>query len=373
MSLREHAYYFLPHQRLKSLLDAVKKTTDECFGPQVIDGAIVYEMIDDVSQLPWGMRDLQSPGRYRLEKTNKNLAFAGWSNGPQSIKPLVFKPREVLWKAARDEAGKLTIKPVVDKPVSRAIIGVRACDLAGLAIQDRIFLQDKYVDEKYKHWRDNLFLIAVNCVYSSENCFCESAIGGAKAKAGYDIAMTELDDGFVVSIGSQAGEKIISKLKLKHTTDEKIKQADQLIDAASKSQQKKLPNGNIRDKLFSNLDHPQYDDVAKRCLSCTNCTMVCPTCFCHNQFEEPALNGKESAHMREWDSCFTRGHSFLSHAVIRENTRMRYRQWITHKLGSWFDQFGMSGCVGCGRCITWCPVGIDITAEANKICGDKET
>ncbi len=372
MALTKNAYYFLPHKQFQVFFSLIKKSHNEFVGPQVIDGAIIYELIDDISQLPWGMRDLQTPGRYRLEKTDKNLAFAGWSNGPQSMKPLVFKPREVLWKASRNEAGHLKIDPVIEEPISRAVIGVRACDLAGLAIQDRIFLQDKYIDERYKHWRDNLFLVAVNCVYSSENCFCESAIGGAKAKSGYDIAMTEMDDGFIVSTDSQAGEKIISKLKLKPAIDEKIKHADQLIDAASKSQQKKLPDGNIRDKLFANLDHPQYDDIAKRCLSCTNCTMVCPTCFCHNQFEEPSLKGDESAHVREWDSCFTRGHSFLSHAVIRKNTKERYKQWITHKLGSWFDQFGMSGCVGCGRCITWCPVGIDITIEANILCGEKD-
>lgn len=375
MSSEGESHYFLPHDKLHELVDLLKESNYKCIGPRVINGAIVYDIIDDVKHFPWGVRDQQSPGRYRLEHTDKKEAFSGWTSGSQSIKPLVFKPREVLWKASRDEAGKLRIDPVVEQAPLQAMIGVRACDLAGLAIQDKIFLQDKYVDEHYKKWRDNLFLIAVNCVTSTENCFCQSAIGGAKAKSGYDLEMTEINNGFVVSSGTKEGEKLILTLNLHDAAKEEVQLSNQLVNDACKTQQKKLPEGNIRNKLFSNLNHPQYDDIAKRCLSCTNCTMVCPTCFCHNEFEVPTLKGDESEHVREWDSCFTRGHSFLSHAVIRNSTKERYRQWITHKLGGWFDQFGMSGCVGCGRCITWCPVGIDITVESNILCnkdGEKE-
>lgn len=364
--------YFLLSSQLQLLLDVLKSAGYECIGPQVREQAIVYDLMEDVALFPWGRQDIQKPGSYRLKASNKKQAFGGWSNGSQSIKPWVFKSHEILWKALRQKDGAIEFEKVVEAVKPRAIIGLRACDLAALAIQDRILTQDQYVDENYKARREKLFLVAVNCTYSSDNCFCVSAIGGPKVTSGYDIEMTEIDEGFVLSAGSDAGEAIISQLKLDQASEEQIELSHKQIDVAVKTQTKTLPKGNLRDKLFSNLNHPQYEDIATRCLSCANCTQVCPTCFCHNEFDVPTLQGDESARVREWDSCFTRGHSYLNHAVLRSNAKDQYRQWLTHKLGSWFDQFGMSGCVGCGRCITWCPVGIDITIEANKICQEDE-
>ena len=138
------------------------------------------------------------------------------------------------------------------------------------------------------------------------------------------------------------------------------------MQEAAQQQTRSLPSHNLRDALFANLEHPRWEDVAERCLSCGNCTSVCPTCFCHSETDETALDGDHSLHARQWDSCFTQGHSYIHGMTIRADTRTRYRQWLTHKLGSWHDQYGRSGCVGCGRCIAWCPVGIDITARGSR-------
>jgi Fe-S-cluster-containing hydrogenase component 2 len=128
-----------------------------------------------------------------------------------------------------------------------------------------------------------------------------------------------------------------------------------------------MDTSGIKELLYRNPEHPRWDDVAERCLACTNCTLVCPTCFCGSVEDVTDLVGETAERWRRWDSCFTLDHSFLHGGSVRSSTRARYRQWLTHKLASWIDQFGTSGCIGCGRCITWCPVGIDITEEVAAI------
>jgi len=95
--------------------------------------------------------------------------------------------------------------------------------------------------------------------------------------------------------------------------------------------------------------------------------MVCPTCFCSTVEDTTDLSGLHAERWRKWDSCFTLDFTYIHGGSIRREGASRYRQWITHKLAHWHDQFGSSGCTGCGRCITWCPVGIDITEEARAI------
>ena len=364
--------YFLPHAQLQNLIHALQQAGFSCVGPQVRDGAIVYDVLNHADQLPWGIRDHQAPGEYRLETIPEHKAFA-FSNGPQAIKPILFKSQETVWRVARNSEGKLVFQPhnPIEKPV--AIIGARSCDLAAMNIQDKVFIEGQHVDARYKSRRENLFAVAVNCTYSSQNCFCVSAGTGPQVQNSFDILMTEVDGGFVVKIGSERGEVIIKNLDLQFTNVSQCYVAIENVENAAAMQTKQIPLNNtrgLRDLLFSNLDHPRWNEVAERCLSCGNCTSVCPTCFCHSEVEKPSLDGTSSEHQREWDSCFTEGHSYLNGEVIRDDTSKRYRQWLTHKVGSWFDQFDTSGCVGCGRCVTWCPVGIDLTEELAAISGE---
>lgn len=365
--------FFLPQDHIQDLITVLQQANYKCIGPQVRDGAIVYDELKLAEQLPWGMRDHQEPGRYRLEKIPQQEAFA-FANGPQAIKPLLFKPSETVWKVERDHEGKLIFQPQNASEKALAIIGARACDIAAMLIQDKVFIDDKYVDHRYRDRREKLFVVAVNCSYSSKNCFCVSAGTGPCVTQSYDIVMTELEDGFVMNSGSSRGENIISQLNFLQTAHEKkCEAAEQRVAQAAAMQTKRIPLDNKRelmDLLFNNLNHPRWEEVAERCLSCGNCTQVCPTCFCHSEADKPQLDGSGSEHKREWDSCFTAEHSYLNHKVLRDDTRKRYRQWLTHKVGSWFQQFDVSGCVGCGRCVTWCPVGIDITEELSAISGE---
>ena len=364
--------HFLPHAQLQTLINALQQAGFYCVGPQIRDEAIVYDVLTDAQQLPWGIRDHQSPGEYRLEQLNRKLAFS-WANGPQAIKPILFKPSETVWRVARNSDGKLAFNAHTATETPIAIIGARACDLAAMGIQDKVFLAKETTDVRYQSRREALFVVAVNCTYSSNNCFCVSAGTGPNITQPFDILMTELDDGFVIKSGSERGQTILATLNVQKAHNHQCNDAIHAVDNAAKMQKKRIPLDNkreLRDLLFANLGHSRWDDVAERCLSCGNCTAVCPTCFCHSETDKPSLDGTSSEHQKEWDSCFTAGHSELGSKPIRQETSQRYRQWLTHKVGSWFDQFGTSGCVGCGRCVTWCPVGIDITEELAAISGE---
>jgi ferredoxin len=359
---------FLPRERLQDLIDRLKAQGFRCAGPQVRDGAIVYAELDAVAQLPAGTHDDQQPGHYRVTTSSTPRQFA-WANGPQALKPFLYAPRETLWRAQRAADGSLQFVDPVEPLLPLAVIGVRACDLAALALHDAHFLEGEYVDARYAARRSNLFLIAVECSHPAATCFCASTGDGPHVKQGCDIVLTELEEGFVARADSERGADLLAALALSPASEADVEQARAQTDRAAAAQQRGLPSRDLRDRLLASLDHPRWDDVAARCLSCGNCTSVCPTCFCHVQHETPQLDGLASEHVREWDSCFTRGHSYLHGFTVRPDTRARYRQWLVHKLGTWHDQYGRSGCVGCGRCIAWCPVGIDLTQEASALAG----
>jgi sulfhydrogenase subunit beta (sulfur reductase) len=365
------AVQFLERDRLQDLIQSLQEAGYSCVGPQVRDGAIVYDSFKHVDQLPRGYSDHQSPGQYHLQQTDNPRCFA-WANGPQAIKPYVFAAEETLWCSQRDPSGQLQFTEQEPDVGPLAIIGVRACDLAGLYLQDKHFLHKEPRDPGYLTRRQQLLLVAVNCSHPAATCFCASTGDGPRATYGYDIVLSELDDGYLIEGRSQSGLTLLAGLPTRPATQAELEQEETEIQQAASRQTRRLPGRNLKHSLFANLDHSRWEEVAKRCLSCGNCTAVCPTCFCHAELDQPALDGTSSEHMRQWDSCFTQGHSYIHGFTIRASTAQRYRQWLTHKLGSWHDQFGRSGCVGCGRCISWCPVGIDLTEEANAICGEGE-
>lgn len=346
---------FLPRHRLQSLIDHLLKQGFEVLAPHVEDGAILYRPTQTVNQLPIGITQHQAPGQYRLKQGASPRCF-GWANGPQALKPLTFTPRETLWRSELQPDGSLVFheSPVVTQ--ATAVIGVRGCDLAALALQDRHFLE-QIEDPFYRQRRDSLLLIAVDCSHPADTCFCASTGDGPTAQAGYDLALTELAEGYLVRAGTARGEGIARALPLV-PADLPLQQEAEAQALQARQQQRALPSFDPARLIFQS-EHPAWDAVADACLSCGNCTAVCPSCFCHSEAEAPALDGHQSEHQRQWDSCFSEDHSSMHGLHVRPDTHSRYRQWLTHKFGSWVEQYGRSGCTGCGRCISWCPVGID--------------
>jgi ferredoxin len=320
-----------------------------------------------LSDLPRGVRDEQQPGRYRLAMAEEGGYF-DHVVGPHSLKPYLFPPRTTVLEVLRVRDSWEARVPDPPRP-KRAVIGVRSCDLHALAIQDRVFLNGPHTDPEYAARREGLFLVAVNCSRSAATCFCVSMNTGPAVLSGADLVLTELADGFVVRADTEAGAKVLDGLSEREPTPDELAAADAAPQRAAAQQTRRIDAATVHDTLMNNLTHPRWDDVARRCLACTNCTMVCPTCFCSTVNEVTDLAGANTSRERVWESCFNEEHSHVAGGAAHPTTKSRYRQWLTHKLATWIDQFGTSGCVGCGRCITWCPVGIDITEEVAAMEG----
>jgi len=339
-------------------------------GPTIAQGAIVLDELRSLAQLPIGWTDEQEGGTYRL-KRRSDQAYFGYAVGPHSWKKYLFPARLTLY-SIRKAGATFAVEPSPE-PVPRfAFLGVRSCDLHAIEVQDRTFLRGAFVDPHYKARREQALLIAVNCGSAASTCFCTSMNTGPKAEQGFDLALTELPEAFLVEIGTERGRALLDGLATRAATALDHSAADDAVREAAGQITRRLDTRDMPRLLYDNLEHPRWDDVAGRCLSCTNCTMVCPTCFCHSIDEVPDLLGQGSERIRQWESCFNPEFSHVAGGNTRPEIRARYRQWLTHKLASWIDQFGVSGCVGCGRCITWCPVGIDLTEEVAAIRGRTE-
>lgn len=333
-------------------------------GPTIRDGAIVYGDIRTEADLPIGWTERQNAGQYRLERRS-DAALFGYVVGPHSWKKYLFPSHERLWTARREGTSFIvTPEPVDETPM--AFLGMRACELAALRITDKVFLAS-YPDPSYGARRRRILRVAVQCGQAGGTCFCVSMGTGPGVTQDYDLSLTEiLSDGrheFLVAVGTEAGAAVLASVPYRPATEGAQETARSIVARTSASMGRSMDASGLRDLLVLQPDHPEWDRVAKRCLSCTNCTMACPTCFCHTTEEVPSLDAEQTERWRRWDSCFNLEFTRLHTTSVRTSGSSRYRQWLTHKLGSWHDQFGTSGCVGCGRCITWCPVGIDITEE----------
>jgi formate hydrogenlyase subunit 6/NADH:ubiquinone oxidoreductase subunit I len=350
---------------LQKLLDLLWQREFRVIGPTVSQGAIVYDQVRRVDDLPRGWTELQSAGQYRLRRRSDDALF-GFNLGPHSCKQYLFPPRASVAVADRT-AESWTFHDSPQDEAAFAFLGVRACELAAIAVQDRTFMHEKYVDPIYERRRQQAFVIAVDCTQAASTCFCTSMHTGPECTGGYDLVMTELTDDFTIRAGSNRGEEILHLLPTRPASETSLSKAAAARQQAVDQIRKHLDTKDIRNLLLENLEHPRWSEVATRCLSCTNCTMVCPTCFCTSVKEVSDLSGAHVERVRQWDSCFNVDFSYMNGGIVRNNVRSRYRQWLTHKLASWIDQFEVSGCVGCGRCITWCPVGIDLTEEVAAI------
>lgn len=347
-------------EQLQGLIDHLGKSGFRVIGPKVKDEAITY---DDLEQLPVGWGDQQERGHYRLVPRNDQSRF-GYNLGPATWKQFLFPPSEILFSYRDGEFHNER-----RSPQKMAFVGVRACELAAIRVLDRVFAGET-PEPGYLRRREELVLIAVNCSQAAATCFCGSTGDGPRVGEGADLVLTEVNPQhpwYLVQADTANGEALLQELGGETATAADRDQATVAVSQARNQLTRSVEKQDLGERLLEKLDHSHWEDVAERCLACGNCTQVCPTCFCSTRQEQTNPVSGEVLHANLWDSCFTTGHSYVAGGVVHQSVKSRYRQWLTHKLGSWEQQFGTSGCTGCGRCIAWCPVGIDLTEELKQL------
>jgi sulfhydrogenase subunit beta (sulfur reductase) len=331
-------------------------------GPTRGDDAIQLGEISGVEDLPRGWTEEYGAGYYRLKKISDSVYFA-YGPGPHSWKRFLYPAQQKLLTIKRNN-GQWAFEPVEERVPRYAFIGMRSCDVSAIGVLDRVFLGGEFRDPHYARRRAGIFILTVWCTHAATTCFCASMKTGPQVQSGFDLAFTEMPDKFLVRVGSEVGAEMLAGTDWVPASAYVLGQARKAHQQSEKEQKRQIRTEGLPKALYDNLEHPRWEQVGRRCLSCGNCTLACPTCFCSTVEDTSNLNASECERTRVWDSCFTLDFSHVNGGNTRPATRARYRQWLTHKLASWIDQFGVSGCVGCGRCITWCPVGIDITEEA---------
>ncbi len=356
---------FLPRAGLDRLIALLRDDGRRVIGPTVVDGAVAYEEIASTADLPLGWSDEQSPGRYRLVESpgpGRERAF-GYTVGPASWKRYTFPPRVDIGRG-RDADGTVTYEPVAPEPDALAFLGVRGCELAALRIQDRVLRDGPVADPDYVARRRAALVIAVECTVAASTCFCTSMGTGPEiARESADLVLTELDDGYLLRSGTDDGRRLEARLDPRPATDDEVAHARASVADVRRRIGDPVAVQGLPGRLQARLDHPRWAEIAERCLGCANCTLVCPTCFCTSVTQRSDLDSRDSVAVRGWDSCFSGDFAKVAGGSFRWRRQDRYRQWLTHKFSTWVDQFGAFGCVGCGRCVTWCPVGIDVREE----------
>jgi ferredoxin len=363
--------FFLPHDGLEDLVALLTARGYTIIAPVLRDEVVRLAPIKDVGQLARGVRDLQEAGSYAIEPGEQGLMFE-YAGSPDSPKRFLFPPAQRLYQL-HVEGEHFVLDEGPPPPPKLAFLGMRPCDLASVQVFDKVFAIDDpqtmrcETESYYEEARREALVIAVNCTRPGGTCFCVSMGGGPEAAEGYDLALTELRAGFVVRVGSQRGGELMSHLSARTPTSAELELAELKMARAREHMGRKLNTQGLKEQLDRMIEHPHWDDIAKRCLSCGNCTMVCPNCFCSTVTDSTEVGDARVTRHRHWSSCFTHQFSYTTAGPVRNTIRGRYRHWMRHKLSTWEEQYGCSGCVGCGRCITWCPAGIDITEEARRL------
>ena len=288
-----------------------------------------------------------------------------------SPRQFIYPPRQPLFKINRKTGDHQTIVPKQSR--KSLIFAIHPCDMHAISVLDRTFLGD-FKDPYYKRLRRNTCTIVLNCNRACDKGFCASMATGPflQLQEGFDLILTAMARDYLIESGSERGKKLLEKANGLRAANKKVFAEKKKIEKqARESFTKTLDTKGLPELLMQNLNHPVYEQTADaRCLGCTNCTMVCPTCYCYNVRDNTSFDLKSAIRSRYWDSCQELHFARVHQGNFRSSREARLRQFVTHKLATWVEQYSCFGCIGCGRCMSWCPTGIDLTEMAKEIQHD---
>lgn len=283
------------------------------------------------------------------------------------IKAFLIPPRERV-------ASYWTEEEAPFQPQQFSLVGLRNCDLLALKYLDQVFLGGVCEDPFYKARREAAFLVSVDCLAPQDTCFCTRVGGRPYATAGFDINLVPMNSGFVVEAGSADGEEVLARLSnwLHAVGDEILEEMNQQRERMVQSLERST--GDLPDaetfvtKLSGKEGHVSWEAWAAKCVECGACTSVCPTCHCYYLLDTPISPAAEKAgafvKVRTWDSCLFAEYARMAGMGFKLTPRPRLRSRLSnrvlHKYVYSFDQYGMCGCLGCGRCDEACLGGIDL-------------
>lgn len=321
-------------------------------------GSFSYGKLSSINDAPLYVEDLQGRASYRLIRANAAGSFRHTYLSP---KYFLNPPLQEVAHVGADFGASAP----KERPKPFAIFGIKPCDLHAIRVIDGILLNK---DLYYTMIRGSLRAVVVEeCTRPSGNCFCGSLGTGPQARNGYDLAYAWLEDGVVVKAGSALGEELIEELGLEGADAGDVEKYEEYIIRAQQ-QTKALPElpklVNALEKSMGNIE--LWSKLSRRCVGCSNCNMVCPTCFCTEFFDEIGPNGS-ATRFRKWYGCLSYSYGLVARGHFRPELYMRYRHFVLHKFLFYWKQVGLIGCTGCGRCITWCPLGVDIRETLREV------
>ena len=342
--------YIISHKELFNWLNNLTRAFD-VFGPvKKKRGQVVFEQVNNAEDL--------------------DLDYCSTMLGPRQF---IYPSRQRL--SQMDRKTGLSQTTPTEEDGKRLVFAIHPCDMHAISVLDRTFLGD-FKDSYYGKLRQSTLTVVLNCNQACDSGFCASMGTGPflQLQDGFDLVLTAMKENYLIESGSTRGEKLFEKAEsLRRAAGKDFSEKKIIEDQAEKSFTKQLDTKDLPELLMRNLYHPVYKQTADaRCLGCTNCTMVCPTCYCYNIEDCTSFDLKSTTRSRYWDSCQELNFARVHEGNFRASRQARLRQFVTHKLATWVEQFGCFGCVGCGRCMTWCPTGIDLTEIAKKIQQDEK-